>query len=577
MLKCRVILEKVKNYPYLSGVLPLKKTQIPAEVIAGITFASLAIPEVMGYTSIAGMPVVTGLYTMLLPMLVFAVLGSSRHLVVGADSATAAIIASGLIVYAIPKSSEYVAYAGVIALLSAGMLFIVGILRLGFIADFLSRTVLIGFLTGVGIQIAISQVGGMIGIQIPLNGTFTDIWYIYENLSLVSFPTMILSLMVVGFIVSFYYFNNRVPAALIAVIFTIIGAWVFGAKTFGISLLGEVPGGLPEISLPIVPYGDLLGLTGLSAVCFLVILTQSAATSRAYALKYSEKFDENVDLLALGFSNLAAGISGTFVVNGSPTKTEMVDSAGGRTQFSQIIAVLVVAAVLLFMTEPLSYLPKAVLSSVVFLIGIRLIDIKGMKTIRAQRPVEFIVALIAAVSVVIFGVGEGIVIAVVFSIIAHIRHSYRPLNSILIQTPAGTWKPTPLVEERQAEEGLLIYRFGSNLYFANESLFTREVITLAIKAKPSLKWLCLSAANIGDVDFTSSETLKDVYYKLKSRDITLVMCDLVEPVYNKLLKDGFFDLIGKEHVFSSANDVLYGYILSGYSDLIEKTGKSEDI
>lgn len=543
----------------MSGILPIKKSQLPLEIIAGITFAALAIPEVMGYTRIAGMPVVTGLYTILLPMLVFAFLGSSRHLVVGADSATAAILASGLLIYAIPKSPEYVAYAGMIAILSAGMLLLAGIFRLGFIADFLSRTVLIGFLTGVGIQISIGQIGGMAGIPTVMDGAVLQIYYLYDGISYLNLPTVFLSLSVILFILLAKLFERRIPAALIAVILAIIGGFLFNPEALGISLLGNVPGGLPEISIPVVPLQHIPGLISLSIACFLVILTQSAATSRAYALKYAEKYNENVDLLALGFSNIAAGISGTFVVNGSPTKTEMVDSAGGRTQLSQVAAVIVVAAVLIFITKPLSYLPGAVLSSVVFLIGLRLIDIKGMKTLHSQRPVEFIVAVIAAASVVTFGVWEGIAIAVVFSVIAHLRHSYRPLNSLLVQSPSGAWRPTLLSEGRQAEEGLCVYRFGSNLYFANESLFTREVVTLAITAKPRLNWLCVSAANIGDIDFTSAEALREVYLELKIRGVALVMCDVVEPVLNELIKDGFVDLIGNENIFESANDVISEY------------------
>ncbi|MBP2133240.1 high affinity sulfate transporter 1 [Methanomicrobium sp. W14] len=562
---------KIKNYPYLSALLPLKKSQVPVEIIAGITFASLAIPEVMGYTSIAGMPVVTGLYTMLLPMLVFAFLGSSRHLVVGADSATAAIIAGGLIVYAVPKSSEYVAYAGVVAIISAVLLITAGILKLGFIADFLSKTVLIGFLTGIGIQISLGQIGVMLGGSSTSDGSIYSLESIFNSLLSINIPTLILSLCVVAFIVSAGYFDSRIPGALIAVVLTTFAGWITSPEVYGIKLLGEFQGGLPQISLPVIPYENLLGVVEISVACFLVILAQSAATSRAYALKYSEKYDENTDLLALGFSNAAAGISGTFVVNGSPTKTEMVDSAGGRTQLSQLVAVCVVAAVLVFITKPLSYLPQAVLASVVFVIGLKLIDIKGMITVFHLRPVEFIVALIAAVSVVLFGVGEGLGIAVAFSIVAHLRHSYRPLNSLLVTTPRGAWRPTSLSEGLQAEEGLLIYRFGSNLYFANESMFTREVVTLAITARPHLKWFCLSAANIGDVDYTSSEALKEVYYELEKRGITFVICDIVGPVFNKMEKDGFFDLIGRENIFANATDVLYAY------RNLDKQVKSPDI
>jgi len=194
-------LKRFFHLPLFQGLLPLNSTQIPLEITAGITFAALAIPEVMGYTKIAGMPLITGIYTILLPMVAFAIFGSSRHLAVGADSATAAIIASGLVTMAVPKSPQYVAYASVIALIVAILLLLAGLLKLGFLADFLSHTVLIGFLTGVGIQISISQLSGMLGIPSASDGTLTYTISLLKNLSLISIPTLLVSLSLIGILI----------------------------------------------------------------------------------------------------------------------------------------------------------------------------------------------------------------------------------------------------------------------------------------------------------------------------------------------------------------------------------------
>lgn len=260
----------------------------------------------------------------------------------------------------------------------------------------------------------------------------------------------------------------------------------------------------------------------------------------------------------MSLANAAAGISGTFVVNGSPTKTEMIKNAGGRTQLTQLTTVFTVILVLLFFTGPFAYLPTAVLSSMVFLIGLHLIDIEGMTALHKQRPVEFAVALITAITVVVIGVEQGILIAIVLSIIAHLRHSYRPLNLLLVPKAGGAMKTFPLESGQQAVEGLLIYRFGSNLYFANEGRFAEEIIDLAIK-NGSLKWFCISATNIGDIDFTSAETLKKVYTQLQKLEITLVLSEVVQPVMNELDRDGITQMIGKDHIFESVQDVIEAY------------------
>ncbi|HEY3363320.1 MAG TPA: SulP family inorganic anion transporter [Methanosarcina sp.] len=551
-------LTRLLHLPLFQGVLPLHLKQVPLEITAGITFAALAIPEVMGYTKIAGMPLVTGIYTILLPMVAFAIFGSSRHLAVGADSATAAIIAGGLLTIAAPKSPQYVAYASMIALLAAILLLLSGLLQLGFLADFLSHTVLIGFLTGVGIQISISQLSGMLGISFESLGTLMQIASLFGNLSLTNIPTLLVSLSIIGIIIFSKRISSKAPGALLAIIGAIVASWVLNLPSYGIATLGTIPGGLPRLSFPQVPLSDIPKVLNLSVTCFIVILAQSIATSRAYAIKFSDTLNENLDLIGLGLANVAAGMSGTFVVNGSPTKTEMVRNAGGYTQLTQLTTVFTVLIVLIFLTKPFAYLPTAVLSSVVFLIGLRLVDTKGMTALYRQRPVEFFVALMTSVTVITIGVEQGIEVAIVLSIIAHLRHSYRPLDLLLVLNDSGGIRTVPLTEGQQAVKGLLIYRFGSNLYFANESRFTEEVVSLARNAD-SLKWFCISATNIGDIDFTASDTLKNVYTQLEKMSITLVLSDVVQPVMNELNRDGIIKLIGREHIFESLQDVIEAY------------------
>jgi high affinity sulfate transporter 1 len=554
------ITKKTRKFPVLQGILPIKGSQLPLDIIAGISLAALAIPEVMGYTKIAGMPVVTGLYTILLPVAIYAVFGSSRHLVVGADSATAAILATVLVTLAMPESPQYVALAGMVALLAAGFLILARIFKLGFIADFLSRSVLIGFLTGVGIQVALGQLPGMFGVPNEVSNPILQIIHMFtKEVTLMNGLTIGLSILVFFIIMAGSRFTKKIPWACLVVIGTIIASWAFNFTTLGVTTIGTVTGGLPSLAFPAVPFDQIPSLLGVAAACFIVILTQSAATSRAYAMRYKEKFDENVDLVGLGISNIVAGISGTFVINGSPTKTEMVDSAGGRSQLAQIIMVGVVLIVLLFITAPLSFLPSAVLATIVFTIGIYLIDFKGMKNLLDRRPVEFLVALVTALTVIFISVGWGIALAIVLSMIAHLRHSYRPLNFLLVESPNRGWALTPIESGNQAAPGLAVYQFGANLYYANEARFTSEILEIVKNASPRLRWLCLSAVSIQDIDFSGSEALKQLHGELKKLGVVLVLSSVEEPVVRQLKRDKLIDLIGKEHIFEFTKDVILAY------------------
>jgi sulfate permease, SulP family len=560
MSQTEEISKKTGKFPILEGILPINKAQIPLDIIAGITLAALAIPEVMGYAKIAGVPVVLGLYTILIPIAVFALFGSSRHLVVGADSATAAILATALVTMAVPDSPEYVALASMVALLAAVLLILSRVLKLGFIADFLSRAVLIGFLTGVGIQVALGQIPGMFGVPKEGNGPLTQAVHVFtQEIPLMNSMTVLLSILVLIIIFGGGHFLKKIPWALLTVIGTIIACWAFNLQALGVTTIGTVQGGLPVIAFPVVPLDQIPELFGVALACFLVILAQSAATSRAYALRYEEKFDENVDLIGLGLSNVAAGMSGTFVVNGSPTKTEMVDSAGGKSQLASIVTAGIVLIVLLFLTVPLSYLPNAVLAAIVFTIGIRLIDINGMKNILARRPAEFGVALLTALTVIFISVAWGIMIAIALSILVHLRHSYHPINVLLAKTPQGEWKSAPPASGEQAAPGLAIYCFGANLYYANESHITEEILDLVKKASPRLKWFCLSASMISDVDYSGSESIRQLHEELKKRGIVLVLSDVRDQVMQQLERDKFIDLVGKDHIFDSFRDVLVAY------------------
>ncbi len=544
---------------FLQGVLPIDGSRIPAELIAGLTLAALAVPEVMGYTKIAGTPVITGLYTMLIPMALFALFGSSRHLVVGADSATAAILAAGLIGVAATGSDEYVALAGVLAFMAAGFLILARLIGLGFLADFLSRTVLIGFLSGVGIQVALGEIAGMLGLQGGGHGTLKKIWNDIQQIEQVNVYALATALAVLVIIVVSKKLSKKIPGALIAVIGAIAASWALNLGVH-MQVLGAVPSGLPHLGLPEVKWSwELISkLVPTAFAMFVVILAQSAATSRAYAARYNERFSENTDLIGLGLANIGAGLSGTFVVNGSPTKTQMVDSAGGRSQLSLLFSAAIVLLVPLFLTGPLAYMPEAVLSAVVFLIGVDLIDIKGMQKIYTQRRSEFWVALITTLMVVFVGVEQGIILAIVLSLIDHTRRGYRPKNVALVPADSGVLDAQPIASRAQALPGLLIYRFTHSMYYANAEQLSEEITDLANNSEPPLRWLCLDASAVDDVDYSAGETLRSLFALLKDKGIRLVVAQVLDDVREQSRYE-LLELFGEDAFYDTLEDVMRDY------------------
>ena len=548
-----------RSLPLFQGILPFDKSRLAPDIFAGMTLAALGIPEVMGYTKIIGTPVITGLYTMLLPMLVFACFGSSRHLVVGADSATAAIVAAALGSLAAVSSPRYVALTGLVALLSGGMLLLARILRLGFLADFLSRTVLVGFLSGVGVQVACRQLPGLLGLEAGGKGFFGQLYFTFQHLPETHFNSLLISLAVLVVIIGFEFFAPRFPGALVAVVGMIAASAAFGWSERGVRVVGEVPSGLPAIHLPEVSWSDVVPLLGVSFSCAIVILAQSAATSWAYALRYRDQFSENVDLVGLALANAAAGCSGTFVVNGSPTKTAMVDSAGGRSQLSNLTAAAVALVVLLFLTRPLSYLPHAVLAAIVFLIGMKLIDLRGLREILRKRRSEFALAMGTAIAVLVIGVMGAILMAMVLSLLLHIRHGYRPHTAIIVHDPVEYWQLQPVTPVQMVEPGLVIYWFGADLYYANIKHFVEETQRLIQESPQPVRWLVVDTGAITGIDFSAGRALIDLQSDLAQKGVVLALARVNDELRADLDSQDVTRAIGVERIFGSRRHCVAAY------------------
>jgi sulfate permease, SulP family len=541
------------------GIRPLSRAGAIGDALAGVQLAAMNIPQALGYTKIAGTPVVTGFYTLLLPLLAFAVFGSSRYLVVAADSATAAILAGGLAGMAPLASARYVALASMVALLTAGFLLLARVLKLGFLADFLSQTVLVGFLTGVGFQVGIAVLGEMLGVEVHSHKSVEQLIEVFRGLPLVHLPTVMISTTVVAVVFGFNRFAPKIPGPLIAVGGAIAASAAWNFAGHGITVVGPVPGGLPHLGLPDVRWKDVGPLISVAASCFVMIVAQSAATARVYALRHQQHVDEDADLVGLSAANAAAALSGTFVVDGSPTQTAMVESSGGQSQFAQLATATVVALVLLFLTKPLQYLPRCVLGAIVFFIAVRLVDLRGLQEIRRESPGEWALASFTAVVVVLVGVEQGIVLAMVLSLLRIVSHSYRPHTGVVVEDGGTAWKLIPAVAGAVTKPGLVIYRFGAALFYANAGHFADEVLGLVGPGPSPVRWLVVDAEAITNVDYTAARAVRQLHQELLNRGVVVGLARVAPSIQSDLDRHHLTEVIGPNMIFARLHDALAAF------------------
>ena len=547
------------------GLRPLQRAAALRDALAGVVMAAMDIPQVLGYSKIAGMPVVTGLYSLFLPLVAFAAFGSSRYMVVAADSATAAIFASGVSGAATPAGAQYIALAGIVAVLTAAILLLARLLRLAFIADFLSRTVLVGFLTGVGLQVGISVLSEMLGVAVDSRRPVVELWEVLRGLPQAHLPTVALAASVLAFVLLLRRFAPKVPGALVAVVAAIAASAAWNFAGHGIATIGPVVGGLPHLALMALlsiremKRDQIELLLTVSASCAVMILTQSAATSRIYAAKHYETVDENLDLYGLSAANAAAALSGGFVVNGSPTQTAMMEDAGGRSQLAQVTTAVVVGVVLLFLTGPLQHLPTCVLGAMVFLVALRLIDFAELRNIRSESPQEYALAVMTAAVVVLVGVEEGIVLAMVVSLMRVVRHGYHPHSGVLQANPDGSWKLVPVAPNVVTEPGLVLYRFGAELFYANAGRFLEEVSRVVQPMPSAVKWVVVDAEAMTHMDYTAARILVRLKKNLDEAGVELAFARVPWDLKSDFNRHHVTEVIGPERFFNRLHDAIAAF------------------
>jgi SulP family sulfate permease len=529
------------------------------DALAGVQLAAMNIPQALGYTKIAGTPVVTGFYTLLFPLIAFAAFGSSRYLVVAADSATAAILAGGVSVLAPIGTPHYVELAGMVALITAAMLLVARLMKLGFLADFLSQTALVGFLTGVGFQVAIGMLGSMLGVEYTSRRTMVQLWQVVKQVHQVNPLAVATSLAVVALIMGMRWMSPKLPGSLVAVVGAIAASKLWSFDTHGVPLIGHVEGGLPHFTLPHTTWTEFEVLVPIAASCFVMIVAQSAATARVYAQRAHEELDEDADIVGLAAANTVAGLSGTFVVNGSPTQTAMVEACGAKSQFAQISTAVCVAGVLLFLTRPLELLPRCALGAMVFTIAVRLIDLRGLRKIGIESPGEMWLAVGTAAVVIFVGVEQGIVLAMVVSLLRIVRHSYHPHTAVLVMSQRGTWLLTEARRGAITEPGVVVYRFGATLFYANAGFFAEQVRRLCEPASPRVEWVIVDAGAITHVDYSAARMLISLHKDLEKEGVKMVLAHVESDLQPDLDRHHVTEAIGHEYIFDTLHDAMASF------------------
>ena len=540
-----------------------KRQWLSRDLIAGATLTAIAVPEVMGYAKIAKIPVVTGLYTLVIPVIFFAIFRFRSHLVVGGSSVVAAVLASGLggaaIAGVLPESQQWLAYVGVIALVCAAMLLIAGLCKLGFVADLISVPVSVGLYAGIGIFIASREMPGTLGLPTG-NGTWlAQQWANLNAADQTNWKTVAFALGTAVIVLGCRRFRPNVPGSLLALVLGIAVSAAVGASASGVAVIGDVPAGLPPVGLPEgVGLNDLLENSGsillIAASCFFLIIVETAVTTRAVSRQTGVRAQLDRDLLSLSGSNLLAGLGSTMAVSGSATKTQFLHDERGRTQLANLTMALLVLLLLIF-SSLLAKLPIAVISMLVFILGCRMVNVKSLRRIFGQSRLEFVAAISTAIITCIFGVQYGVAVAIIFSILNIFKHQWSPGAFVVgldgVNGPTYTASRPGL----ESQPGLIVFRYTANLFFANARHYADAVRAIVTQAPHPVEWFVIDGSSLGNIDYSAGVELHTLFDFLEQNEITLALARADQHLSEVLTNLGLDQRIAEDRRFATLPEV----------------------
>jgi len=548
---------------FLPGIHVLRhyrRAWLRGDVVAGCTVAAYLVPQVMAYAEVAGLPPVTGLWAALGPLLVYAVLGSSRQLSVGPESTTALMTASAVAALTVNGALPGEA-AAALAIAVGGVCLVGWLARLGFLANLLSRPILTGYMAGIAVLMIISQLDNFTGIPIPPGSTFAELGYLLRHLDQVHLLTLGVAILVLALLIGLRRWIPAAPGPLVAVVGSTAVVALFDLQSAGVAVVGEIPAGLPRPSLPDFAALDLGALVGAALGITVVGYTDNVLTARAFAARAEDRVDPQQEFLALGASNLSAGVLQGFPVSSSGSRTAVGDAAGSRTQLHSLVALAVVLVTLLALRPVLSSFPLAALGAIVVFAALRLIDIAELRRIGRFRRSEIVLAVATTAGVLVVGVLYGIAVAIALSVLDLLRRIARPHDAVLGYVPglAGMHDIEDYENGRQLP-GLLIYRYDSPLFFANADDFERRALAaLDEEDHHPVRWFVLNTEAISEIDITGADALENLRRELASRNIVFGLARLKYELGQTLAAAGFLDKIGADRVYATLPTAVEAY------------------
>jgi SulP family sulfate permease len=539
----------------LASLRGYQRAWLGADAAAALSLLVIAVPEQLATSRLAGMPLVTGYYAFAAGTVAFALLGSNPQLSVGADSTIAPLFAVGIGELAASGSPRYVAVVGVLALAVGVVTAIVALLRLGWIAQLLSVPIVTGFLAGIAVTIVVHQLPGLLGIPGGTGPTVHRIEVLYRHLGRIDGWTLGIGLAVLAVVVVSEALDRRIPGPLIGLVGSTVAVAALGLRHDGVAVIGSFPHGPPHLGLAALSWSTLRKILPLAGVVSLVVVTQTAATSRAFADRGGYDIDASRDFLGVAAGNLLAGAVGAFPVDASPPRTAAVAQAGGRTQLAGLGAAVALVA-LVPAAGLLRDLPVATLSAVLIVVAGRLLHVRDLVSIARFDAFEAALATVTMLAVTFIGVQQGIGVAVALAILDRTRLSARPRLHVLGQIP-GTTSWVPLSSPQQVSEtpGVLVVLFAAPLWYANAVQFRSEVME-ALAAERQLRALVLDALGMSDIDFTGSRALRQVLDKLDKAQVTFALARANSHVRTSLARSGLLQRIGEDRLFPSVGEAV---------------------
>jgi high affinity sulfate transporter 1 len=524
-----------------------------ADLVAGLTLLVIAVPEQLATSRLAGMPPVTGFYAFIAGSVLFALLGSNPQMSVGGDSTIAPLFAVGVSALAVTGSSHYVDLVAILAVMVGLIVMLVSILRLGWLAEFLSTPIVTGFLSGVAVIIIVHQLPDFLGLPPTGGSNLHRISYVFTHLDEINGWTLGIGLGVLAVMFVCARLNRRIPGALIGLVGSTALVVVLNLQAHGVVVLGTFPTGAPHLGLTGLSWSTLGNLAPLAAVVALVVLTQTAATTRGFADQGGYDVDAGRDFLGVGAGSVVAGLVGSFPVNASPPRTGAVATAGGRTQAGALGAALAVL-LLIPAADVLRDVPLATLAAILIFVAIRLFNPGDLVAIARFDPFEFGLTAITLLTVVLIGVEQGIGVAVGLSILDRIRLSAQPQLHVLGRMPGTTsWAPLSPDFPATALPGVLVLLFATPLWFANAVHFREEVARALAHAPGTTRVLVLDTIGMSDVDFTGARALGQVLTACERQHIVFGIARVGDHAHVMLERSGLAQRIGEDHFFPTVD------------------------